>query len=63
MSDPRIAAFKDRTAAKVKDLRCPEHGQPPRLRFEGATLQDITVRMSACCDKLIAAANVKIAEM
>jgi hypothetical protein len=62
MHDSRVAAFKDLTQGKVKDLRCPDHGQAPRVRFEGGTLRDIRIRMSACCDKLIQAANLKIAD-
>jgi hypothetical protein len=57
-----VDEFKAQTARKVQDLRCPVHRQPPRLRFHGASLKDISVQMSACCDKLIALANQKIAD-
>jgi hypothetical protein len=56
----RLTAFKQRTASKLGDLRCPVHGQAPRLRFEGATLREINVQMSGCCDQLIGLANQRI---
>ena len=58
----QVEAFRERTAQKVRDLRCPVHGQPPRLRFQGATLRDITIQMSGCCDALLGLANLKIAD-
>lgn len=58
----KVEDFRERTARKVRDLRCPVHGQPPRLRFQGATLRDITIQMSGCCDTLLGLANQKIAD-
>jgi hypothetical protein len=58
----QVEDFRERTARKVRDLRCPVHGQPPRLRFQGATLRDITIQMSGCCDTLLGLANQKIAD-
>jgi hypothetical protein len=57
-----VEEFKERTALKIRDLRCPDHHQPPRLKFEGASLRTINVRLSACCTKLITQANRRIAE-
>jgi len=57
-----VDEFKERTASKVRDLRCPDHHQPPRLRFEGSSLRTINIQMSACCAKLIDMANRRIAE-
>jgi len=56
-----VEEFKEQTSRKVRDLRCPDHQQPPRLRFQGLTLRDISIQMSGCCEKLIALANAKIA--
>lgn len=54
--------FKHNTGRKLRDLRCPDHGQAPRLQFRGATLREITIQMSGCCGKLIEMANKAIAE-
>jgi hypothetical protein len=56
-----VLEFKELTARKLYGVRCPDHGQVPRLRFHGSTLRDISIQMSSCCDKLIAIANQKIA--
>ena len=57
----RVEDFKEQTLLKLRDLRCPDHKQPPRLKFHGATIRDISIQMSACCEKLAALANQKIA--
>jgi hypothetical protein len=57
-----VDEFKERTASKLRDLRCPDHHQPPRLKFHGESLRTIDIQMSACCPKLIALANRRIAE-
>lgn len=59
--DPAVEAFKTRTRDKLRGLYCPLHRQPPRLRFEGRTLRDIQVSMSACCEQLARIANKAIA--
>lgn len=56
-----VEQFKRYTSEKLRNVRCPVHKQQPRLRFEGETLQDVRVSMSACCDRLIEIANKAIA--
>jgi hypothetical protein len=56
-----IEEFKQRTLKKLDDVRCPDHHQVPRLSFRGATLRDVSIQMNACCAKLAALANQKIA--
>ena len=56
-----IDEFKARTLDKLRDLRCPVHRQPPRVRFDGLTLRDVRISMSACCPRLIQMANKAIA--
>ena len=58
--DP-LQEFKDETARKLGGLRCPDHGQAPRLRFHGASLREVSIQMSGCCQRLIELANQKIA--
>jgi hypothetical protein len=57
-----VDEFKERTASKVRDLRCPDHHQPPRLQFQGSSLKNINIQLSACCAKLIDLANRRIAD-
>jgi len=57
-----VDEFKERTASKIRDLRCPDHDQPPRLKFHGSSLRNIDIQLTACCAKLITLANRRIAE-
>ena len=56
-----VEEFKKNTTRKVEDLRCPEHRQRPKLKFNGTTLRDMTVQMSGCCSQLLDLANKAIA--
>ena len=57
-----VQEFKEFTARKLEGVRCPDHRQPPRLKFQGATLRDVTIQMSGCCAKLLEIANKAIAD-
>jgi len=56
----RVERFKQATEEKLRDVRCPEHNQPPRIRFQGDSLQTIGISLSGCCDKLMQIANARI---
>lgn len=56
----RVERFKQATEDKLRDVRCPEHNQPPRIRFHGTSLRDITISLSGCCHKLMEIANARI---
>ena len=56
----RVERFKQATEDKLRDVRCPEHHQPPRIRFQGETLRDVSVCLSGCCAKVMEMANARI---
>lgn len=56
----RVERFKQATEEKLRDIRCPEHRQPPRLRFHGSSLHDITISLSGCCYRVMEIANARI---
>jgi 5'-3' exonuclease len=56
----RVERFKQATEEKLRDIRCPEHHQPPRLRFHGSSLRDITISLSGCCYRVMEIANARI---
>ena len=56
----RVERFKQCTEDKLRDVRCPEHNQAPRLRFHGTTLRDIGISLSGCCAKVMQIANDRI---
>jgi len=55
-----VERFKQATEEKLRDVRCPEHRQAPRLRFQGTSLRDISISISGCCQKLMDLANYRI---
>jgi hypothetical protein len=59
----RVERFKLATREKLQGVRCPEHRQPPRLHFHGASLREITISLSGCCERLMAVANARIASV
>ncbi|MEQ1947069.1 MAG: hypothetical protein ABL995_07760 [Bryobacteraceae bacterium] len=63
LSEQQVGEFKERTMQKVRDVVCPVHRQAPRVKFHGNTLRDVSIRMSACCNTLMAIANQKIARI
>ena len=56
----RVERFKQVTDEKLRDVRCPEHNKPPRIRFHGTSLRDITISLSGCCSKVMEVANARI---
>ena len=56
----RVERFKQTTEDKLRDVRCPDHNQPPRIRFHGTSLRDITISLSGCCPRLMEIANARI---
>jgi len=56
----RVERFKEATENKLRDVRCPDHHQTPRLRFQGESLRNVSISLSGCCDKLMALANARI---
>jgi len=59
----RVERFKQSTEDKLRDVRCPEHNQPPRLRFHGETLREVSISLSGCCAKVMEIANARIASV
>ena len=38
---------------KVRSCRCNEHGQTPRLKAKGCSLQELKSEVEGCCEELI----------
>jgi hypothetical protein len=57
----RMERFKQSTKEKLRGVRCPQHRQPPRLHFTGASLRDVAISMTGCCAQLMELANARIA--
>ena len=57
----RVEQFKQSTREKLREVRCPDHHQPPRLNFHGVSLDEITISLSGCCARLMDLANARVA--
>lgn len=55
-----VERFKQATEDKLRDVRCPDHRQAPRIRFHGTSLRDISISMTGCCAKVMEIANARI---
>ncbi|HUJ51400.1 MAG TPA: hypothetical protein VLW25_14420 [Bryobacteraceae bacterium] len=55
-----VERFKQVTEEKLRDVRCPDHHQAPRIRFHGSSLRDISISVSGCCPKVMEIANARI---
>ena len=56
-----VERFKQATEQKLRGVRCPEHRQPPRVRFRGTKLRDVDISISGCCSRVMDLANQAIA--
>jgi hypothetical protein len=56
----QVEQFKQATEEKLRGLRCPEHHRPPRIRFHGNNLREISISLSGCCPKVMELANARI---
>jgi hypothetical protein len=56
----RVERFKQTTEEKLRDVRCPDHRQAPRIRFHGSSLRDISISLTGCCPKVMELANARI---
>jgi hypothetical protein len=56
----QVEQFKQATEEKLRGVRCPEHHRPPRIRFHGNSLREISISLSGCCPKVMQLANARI---
>ena len=50
VEDAVLAKVKSQMTEKLKDVRCPEHGQAPKLEFSGDSLKTLKIQMHPCCE-------------
>jgi hypothetical protein len=56
----QVERFKHATEEKLRGVLCPEHHRPPRIRFHGSSLREISISLSGCCPKVMELANARI---
>ncbi len=55
-----LESVQDSIAKAVGSARCPEHGQKPKIKVKGHSLDSLTFEVSGCCDSLIEAVKRKL---
>ena len=51
---------KEKISKNLSSVRCPEHGQYPKVVVKGNTLKDLKFEVHGCCQKLIDSAKEKL---
>jgi hypothetical protein len=49
VEDAIMAKIKGQLTEKLTAVRCPEHGQSPKLEFEGDSIKNLKIQIRACC--------------
>ena len=46
-------AISDSVSTALASVRCPKHGQRPKVRMRGQKIDKLRVEIEGCCDELI----------
>jgi hypothetical protein len=49
VEDAIMAKIKEQLTEKLAAVRCPDHGQSPKLEFEGDSIKNLKIQIKACC--------------
>jgi hypothetical protein len=49
VEDAILAKIKEQLTQKLAGVRCPDHGQSPKLEFEGDSIKNLKIQIRACC--------------
>ncbi|MFQ5469994.1 MAG: hypothetical protein ACE5EH_06745 [Gammaproteobacteria bacterium] len=55
-----LQSVQDSISKAVGSARCPEHGQKPKIKAKGRSLDSVTLEVTGCCDALIEQVNKKL---
>ena len=55
-----LKSIQESVKKSVSSLRCPKHGQGPKIEFKGSNLDSLSFEVRGCCDHLIDETNRKI---
>lgn len=51
--DAVLESVQEHVTEKLSSVRCPEHGSAPTVVCTGRSLDELTFKISGCCQKLI----------
>ncbi len=55
-----LQSVKNSISKAVGSTRCPEHGQKPKIKAKGRSLDSLKFEVSGCCDNLIGEVKKKL---
>jgi len=55
-----LKSVQDLIAAKVSAVRCPVHGEGPKIVAHGSSLDKLSMTVSGCCQELIDQATARL---
>ncbi len=56
-----LAAYSN-IVARLAEVKCPVHGEAPRVLAQGDNAKSLTIEVSGCCDKLVEEAEGRLGE-
>ncbi len=55
-----LSSIKDSVSQSVGSIRCAEHGQKPKIKAKGRSIDSLSLEVTGCCDALIEQVKKKI---
>lgn len=55
-----LQSIQDDVSMKLRSLVCPEHGQRPKVKAKGHSLDSLSFELAGCCERAIEAAKKKL---
>jgi hypothetical protein len=52
-----MQAVGEEVAGQLRDVRCPEHRQPPRVTVVGQSTDQMDIKIEGCCERVVTAAE------
>ena len=59
----KLQQIADKLTEALNFVRCPQHGQLPKITVKGETIDDLYFEVKGCCSSLIDTALIKIGEV
>lgn len=56
-----LNSVKDSISKSVGSIRCAEHGERPKIKAKGRSLDSMSLEVTGCCDALIDQVKKKLA--
>lgn len=48
-----LSSVSDSIKESVGSIRCPEHGESPKIKVIGSDLDNLSLEVSGCCETLV----------